>query len=84
MEVSIDDDGGGITSDDRAHVFELFFTTKKGGTGLGLPLTLQIVEAHGGTIRCESRGDGDAETGTRFVLWWPRWAEDEPQESQAS
>lgn len=81
VEVSIEDDGAGISSEDQAHVFELFFTTKKSGTGLGLPLTLQIVNAHGGTIKCQN---ADGETGTRFVLWWPCWVEEEAIDSKAS
>ncbi|MFT5354897.1 MAG: signal transduction histidine kinase [Polyangiales bacterium] len=79
VEVSIEDDGVGISDDDQAHVFELFFTTKKSGTGLGLPLTLQIVNAHGGTVKCESADGGK---GTRFVLWWPSYVEGTAVESK--
>jgi signal transduction histidine kinase len=59
----------------REHVFDVFFSTKAEGTGLGLPLTRQIVEAHGGTIRCESeRGKG-----TTFVIALPRIERADPQ-----
>lgn len=81
VEVSIEDDGVGISDEDRLHVFELFFTTKKSGTGLGLPLTLQIVNAHGGTIKCQN---ADGKTGTRFVLWWPSWVDETAVDSKAS
>lgn len=67
IEVSIADEGSGIDAAERDRIFDLFFTTKSFGTGLGLPLTQQVVAAHGGTIRCETAG----ERGTRFVLWLP-------------
>ncbi|MEY4551586.1 MAG: hypothetical protein RL685_7781, partial [Pseudomonadota bacterium] len=51
----------------RQHLFEPFFTTKRNGNGLGLAITQEIVEAHGGKIRCERR----APRGTRFVIELP-------------
>lgn len=66
VEVSIRDHGVGIPTDRRGRIFELFFTTKERGSGLGLPLTQQIIVAHGGTIRCEA-----ANPGTRFVIQLP-------------
>ena len=50
-----------------ARVFDLFFSTKERGTGLGLSLTQQIVVAHRGHIRCEDAPEG----GTTFVMWFP-------------
>ena len=69
MSVVIDiaDRGGGIPQDIRARVFDPFFSTKGEGTGLGLAITRQIVEAHGGSIACDSRDEG----GTRFRLSLP-------------
>jgi signal transduction histidine kinase len=69
MSVVIDlaDRGGGIPEDIRARVFDPFFSTKGEGTGLGLAITRQIIEAHGGSIACESREGG----GTRFRLALP-------------
>lgn len=59
VHVAIRDDGPGIGPSDLARVFEPFFTTKQGGTGLGLALTRQIVEDHGGTIEVQSvQGQG--------------------------
>ena len=48
------DNGPGITPDHLPHLFTPFFTTKSQGTGLGLPVSQQIIAQHGGTIRVES------------------------------
>lgn len=62
------DEGPGIPEEVRLRIFDPFFTTKATGTGLGLPLTKQIVEAHGGSIACEAADP----RGTRFRLTFPR------------
>ena len=49
-EITIKDDGKGIKQDDLEKVMKPFFTTKKEGTGLGLPICKKIVEAHGGRL----------------------------------
>jgi len=67
VSVQVRDEGVGISAENRARVFDLFYTTKERGTGLGLPLTHQIVVAHGGSIRCEAAPEG----GTVFELWLP-------------
>jgi signal transduction histidine kinase len=51
----------------REHLFEPFYTTKNDGTGLGLAVARQIVEAHGGTIGVEP----NEPRGTRFVIELP-------------
>jgi len=66
--LDITDEGAGIPEEVRLRIFDPFFTTKATGTGLGLPLTKQIVEAHGGTITC----DAAEPQGTRFRLIFPR------------
>lgn len=56
--LEISDNGVGVP--DGVKVFELFHTTKPGGTGLGLPLVQQIVSAHNGTITYTSKPGGGA------------------------
>ncbi len=65
--IDVDDRGGGIPEPIRARVFDPFFSTKGEGTGLGLAITRHIVEAHGGSVRCEPRDGG----GTRFRIALP-------------
>ena len=67
VEICIDDTGAGVPEELRASIFDPFFTTKQRGTGLGLAVTREIIEAHHGTIRCEPR----PERGTRFRIALP-------------
>ena len=54
IEVSFKDAGEGINRETLKSLFVPFFTTKSGGTGLGLPISQRIAENHGGTIRVHS------------------------------
>jgi signal transduction histidine kinase len=54
VELRVSDDGPGVPEDVRARLFDAFVSTKQGGTGLGLALTLQIIREHGGAIRVDS------------------------------
>jgi len=54
IRIVIADRGAGIEARDLAHVFDPYFTTKRGGTGLGLPIAKNIVEGLGGTITVAS------------------------------
>ncbi len=53
--VSIKDTGIGIAKEQLQQIFDLYFTTKRNGSGLGLPISKRIVEANGGTIELESK-----------------------------
>jgi two-component system nitrogen regulation sensor histidine kinase NtrY len=55
LEVLIEDDGPGISN--TTNLFVPFFTTKPGGSGIGLVLSRQIAEAHGGSLMLENRPD---------------------------
>jgi nitrogen fixation/metabolism regulation signal transduction histidine kinase len=55
VEIRVEDDGPGIAS--TANLFVPFFTTKPGGSGIGLVLSRQIAEAHGGSLTLENRLD---------------------------
>jgi nitrogen fixation/metabolism regulation signal transduction histidine kinase len=66
VEVRIDDQGPGLANTEN--LFVPFYTTKPGGSGIGLVLSRQIAEAHGGTLTLENRRD---ETGCEAVLRLP-------------
>jgi signal transduction histidine kinase/HAMP domain-containing protein len=58
-QIEISDNGPGIEPEVAARIFEPFFSTKNGGTGLGLALTQQVIEGHGGHIKIKSTpGEG--------------------------
>jgi len=67
LEIRVSDDGPGIPADSREKVFEIFYTTKDGGTGLGLTIVKQIADAHGGSVSFETI-DGK---GTTFTIRLP-------------
>ena len=68
LVVIVEDTGPGIDPSDMERLFEPFFTTKgKEGTGLGLSIVQGIIQAHGGTIACES----EPGNGARFIIRLP-------------
>ncbi|RPI78672.1 MAG: sensor histidine kinase [Desulfobacteraceae bacterium] len=65
--IRISDYGSGMDKETLEKLFTPFFTTKKGGTGLGMSIAKKIIEAHDGTIRIESRQG----TGTDVIIDMP-------------
>ena len=68
VAVTIRDDGGGMTPDQLERVFEPLFTTRPGGTGLGLTVAQRIASAHGGSIRLASEPDRGTTVEVRLPL----------------
>ena len=65
--LEIIDNGCGMDQSTQDRMFDTFFSTKPGGSGLGLATVRRIVEAHGGEITCESA----VGKGTRFRIALP-------------
>jgi signal transduction histidine kinase len=55
VELAISDTGEGIAPEHLEDIFQLYFTTKEDGNGVGLPLALRAVDLHGGTLNIESK-----------------------------
>jgi len=71
LDIVVQDDGPGLPQ--TTNLFVPFFTTKPGGSGIGLVLSRQIVEAHGGSLTLENRKDRPGcEARLRLRLWTPR------------
>jgi signal transduction histidine kinase len=64
----IADEGPGIPSEIREKIFDLYFTTKSGGSGIGLAMTYRILQLHHGSVEVESRQDRGAEFQLRIPL----------------
>jgi two-component system nitrogen regulation sensor histidine kinase GlnL len=71
--VEVADRGPGIAPEVQRQLFNPFFTTKAAGTGLGLPISVRIVEEHGGPIEVQNRQGG----GTTFRVLLPLAADEE-------
>lgn len=67
VTITVDDNGPGVPEDERDRVFKPYYSSKAGGTGLGLALVKQVFQAHGGTVRCEDSPLG----GARFSATLP-------------
>lgn len=66
-EMCVSDTGRGIPPENRAKIFQLFFTTRQGGTGMGLANAFRFVQLHGGSIEFES----EVGRGTTFRIDLP-------------
>jgi signal transduction histidine kinase len=75
VEIIVRDDGVGIPAESASRLFDLFYTTKERGTGLGLSTVKKIVDAHGGAIsiarRLAASGDTYPATGTEVRIVFP-------------
>jgi signal transduction histidine kinase len=68
VEIAVSDNGAGIPPDVLKKIFVPFFTTKTGGSGIGLSFVRQVALAHGGSIECTA----GARSGTRMTLRLPQ------------
>ena len=67
VDISISDNGSGISIEDRKKIFEPYFSKRKKGTGLGLAIVKRIIQQHEGTIEVKS----EKGNGTTFTLTFP-------------
>jgi signal transduction histidine kinase len=67
VTIELIDTGPGMDEETLSKAFRAFYTTKQGGSGLGLPTARKIIEAHGGTIDIESAPG----RGTKVSIWLP-------------
>ncbi len=78
-ELAVADRGPGLSAEAMKKLFTPFFSTRPGGTGLGLSVAQHIVVQHGGVIRAENNPGG----GARFVVWLPATSENDETENTA-
>jgi len=67
-QVEVRDQGPGIPAEIRDRIFNLYFTTKAGGTGLGLPMAYRVMQLHNGAMEFDSPSGGGAVFRLRFPL----------------
>jgi len=67
VRIEVADTGTGISNEDKEHLFEPYFSTKKSGTGLGLAIVNRIISEHNGFIRVED----NEPKGTKFIIELP-------------
>ncbi|MFZ5722735.1 MAG: PAS domain-containing sensor histidine kinase [Pseudomonadota bacterium] len=83
VEVEVEDRGQGVTDEDRARMFEPFYSTKERGMGMGLPISMSIIRSHRGELAV----DEACERGTRIRFRLPadtRSGDRRPQEGRAT
>ncbi len=67
LKLRVSDTGPGIAADIKRKIFNLYFTTKSSGTGIGLSIVQQIIDQHDGNISFDSQAD----RGTNFIIMLP-------------
>ncbi|PYS55382.1 MAG: hypothetical protein DMG13_04295 [Acidobacteria bacterium] len=67
IDIAVEDSGPGLSAESQEQVFEAFYTTKPGGTGLGLAVTKTVLEKMGATIQASNHANG-----ARFTIQLPR------------
>jgi len=67
-QLTVHDEGSGIPPEIRSKVFDLYFTTKQAGSGIGLAMTFRVMQLHNGSIDFESTPG----MGTTFRLKFPQ------------
>ncbi|MGH7725483.1 MAG: sensor histidine kinase [Candidatus Eiseniibacteriota bacterium] len=67
LAVRVRDRGRGISRHEQARVFDLFFTTRERGSGIGLAIVQRVAQLHGGNVTVDS----EAGKGTTFTVWLP-------------
>ena len=68
VALSVEDTGVGIPPDNLPRIFDLYFTTKEKGSGIGLSMVFRIVQLHDGEVEVQSTPGG----GTKFTLFFPQ------------
>jgi signal transduction histidine kinase len=75
----ITDQGPGIPEEIKEKIFDLYFTTKSGGSGIGLAMTYRILQLHHGSVEVQSERDRGAEFRLRIPLAAPEWGRRHPR-----
>lgn len=75
ITIAFTDTGCGIEPEQAGRIFDVYFTSKSNGTGLGLPIAQQIIEKHGGKIEVSSRPG----RGATFTIWLPMLSDELPK-----
>ena len=79
----IADEGGGIPAEIREKIFDLYFTTKSTGSGIGLAMTYRILQLHHGSVEVESEEGRGTEFRFRIPLTVTEWGRRHPQQAVA-